>query len=50
MNQRSRICLYTIALSYILLQLIRLWEEYFSGSMGAFLLILHCPLCPSDWA
>ncbi len=46
MNQRSRICLYLIALSYILLQLIRLWHEYFDPSMGGIPSYLALPLVP----
>lgn len=46
MNRRSRICLYTIALSYILLQLIRLWHEYFDPSMGGIPSYLALPLVP----
>ena len=46
MNQRSRICLYTIALSYILLQLVRLWLEYFDPSMGSIPSYLALPLVP----
>lgn len=46
MNQRSRICLYTIALSYILLQLIRLWIEYFDPSMGGIPSYFALPLVP----
>lgn len=46
MNRRSRICLYLIALSYILLQLIRLWHEYFDPSMGGIPSYLALPLVP----
>lgn len=46
MNLKSRICLYVIALSFILLELLKLWLEQFSGSSSGIPVYFILPLAP----
>lgn len=46
MNIKSRICLYIIALSFILLELVKLWLERFSGSTSGIPIYFILPLTP----
>ena len=46
MNLKSRICLYVIALAFILLELVKLWEERFSGSSNGSPAYFILPLAP----
>ena len=46
MNLKSRICLYVIALSFILLELLKLWLERFSGSSSGIPVYFILPLAP----
>ncbi len=44
MNTRSRISLYLIALSYVITELIKVWESNYAG--GRFPMYLVIPLIP----
>lgn len=46
MNLKSRICLYVIALSFILMDLAKLWAERFSGSSSGIPVYFILPLAP----
>lgn len=46
MNLKSRICLYVIALAFILLEFVKLWAERFSGSSSGIPVYFILPLAP----
>lgn len=46
MNLKSRVSLYVIALSFILLELLKLWLERFSGSVNGIPAYFILPIAP----
>ncbi len=46
MNIKTRICLYLIALSYIITELIKIWESRYVGTTTGFPIYLIIPLIP----
>lgn len=46
MNVKTRICLYLIALSYIITELIKIWESRYIGTTAGFPIHFTLPLIP----
>lgn len=46
MDSKTKICLYLITISYITMELIKLWESKYTGSFNSIPWYFYIPLAP----
>jgi|GEM_PF-2389118 hypothetical protein len=45
-NTKTKLCVYMISLSYVLVELIKLWQTYYSGTYSGIPLYFIIPVMP----